>query len=107
MNPDQYSNKANPAAHFKTTGPEVWRQTEGKITHFVASTGTCGTITGVGAFLKAKNPHTKIIGAVPVVGHDIPGVRSMKQLKQTDHFYPELYDDLIEVYDHSPVFTNC
>ena len=63
--PDQYSNAANPEAHYRTTGPELWRQTEGKITHFVAGLGTGGTISGTGRFLKEKNPSIRIIGADP------------------------------------------
>ncbi len=63
--PDQYSHPANPEAHYRTTGPELWRQTEGRITHFVAGLGTGGTISGTGRFLKEKNPHVRIIGADP------------------------------------------
>ncbi len=64
--PDQYSNKSNPQAHFETTGPEIWKQTEGKVTHMVISMGTGGTISGIGKYLKNKNPKIKIIGVDPI-----------------------------------------
>lgn len=94
---NQYANQANPNGHYKTTGPEVWKQTDQKVTHFVASLGTCGTITGTGTFLKEKNPGVKVIGVYPEEGHDIPGVRSIRQLQQTKLFKPDLYDELVEV----------
>ena len=94
---NQYVNQANPNAHYKTTGPEVWKQTEHKITHFVAALGTCGTLTGVGTYLKEKKSSIQLIGVHPEEGHDIPGVRSIIQLRQTKLFRPELYDQLVEV----------
>ncbi|RME67873.1 MAG: PLP-dependent cysteine synthase family protein, partial [Verrucomicrobia bacterium] len=96
---DQYSNEANPGGHYRTTGPEIWRQTEGKVTHFVAGLGTCGTITGTGRFLKEQNPNVKVLGVYPEDGHDIPGVRSKRQLGQTKLHFPEEYDGEIEVTD--------
>jgi cysteine synthase/rhodanese-related sulfurtransferase len=96
---DQYANEANPDAHFRTTGPEIWRQTEGKITHFFASLGTCGTITGNGRFLKSRNPAVKVIGVYPEDGHDIPGVRSKRQLDQTKLYFPKEYDGEVEIAD--------
>jgi cysteine synthase/rhodanese-related sulfurtransferase len=96
---DQYRNPANPEAHYRTTGPEIWRQTGGKVTHFVAALGTCGTITGTGRFLKEQNARVKVIGVHPTVGHDIPGVRSVPALALTDFFVPDEYDGLVEISD--------
>ncbi len=96
---NQYKNAANPDAHFRTTGPEIWKQTAGRITHFVASLGTCGTITGTGRFLKMQRPDVKVIGVHPSEGHDIPGVRSLRALRLTDFFHPEEYDGLVEIGD--------
>eukprot|EP00971_Amphidinium_carterae_P267069 5297348-Amphidinium_carterae.1 len=71
--PDQYRNLANPEAHFRTTGPEIWKQTEGKVTHFFASLGTCGTISGTGKFLKhMSSGKVKVCGIHPTAQHDIP-----------------------------------
>ena len=94
---NQYANEANPEAHYKTTGPEIWRQTDGKVTHFVCGLGTCGTITGTGRFLKEQDHSVKVLGVHPQEGHDIPGVRSIRQLQQTKLFFPDEYDGLIEV----------
>ena len=94
---NQYVNEANPEAHYKTTGPEIWRQTDGKVTHFVSGLGTCGTITGTGRFLKGQSSAVKVLGVHPQEGHDIPGVRSLRQLQQTKLFFPDEYDDLVEV----------
>jgi len=103
---DQYKNPANPDAHYRTTGPEIWRQTAGTITHFVAGLGTCGTITGTGRFLKEKDRSIRVLGVHPVEGHDIPGVRSIRQLKQTALFAPEEYDALVEVTNEA-AFQLC
>ena len=94
---NQYANEATPEAHYKTTGPEIWRQTDGKVTHFVCGLGTCGTITGTGRFLKEQDDSVKVLGVHPQEGHDIPGVRSIRQLQQTKLFFPDEYDGLIEV----------
>ena len=104
--PNQYENEANLEAHVRSTGPEIWRQTEGRITHFVAGLGTCGTITGNGRFLKAQNPGVQVIGVHPEEGHDIPGVRSIKQLELTKLFVPHEYDGLVEVSD-ADAFDMC
>ena len=104
--PNQYENEANLEAHVRTTGPEIWRQTEGKVTHFVAGLGTCGTITGNGRFLKSKNPGVQVIGVHPDEGHDIPGVRSLKQLELTKLFVPDEYDEIVQVGD-AEAFDMC
>ncbi len=94
---NQYENEANPEAHYRTTGPEIWKQTQGRVTHFVAGLGTCGTITGTGRFLKQKNPAVQVLGVHPEEGHDIPGVRSHRQLAQTRLYSPDEYDGTVEV----------
>lgn len=96
---NQYANPANPEAHYRTTGPEIWRQTGGRVTHFVAALGTCGTITGTGRFLKEQNPAIQVIGVHSTQGHDIPGVRSRRALALTDFFRPDEYDAILEVGD--------
>ena len=103
---NQYGNEANPRAHYETTGPEIWRQTKGTVTHFVAGLGTCGTISGVGRFLKEHNPKVQVLGVHPTEGHDIPGVRSIRQLQQTKFFNPDEYDGLVEVHNQD-AFDLC
>ena len=103
---NQYKNPANPDAHYRTTGPEIWRQTDGEITHFVAGLGTCGTITGTGRFLKEQRKDVKVLGVHPAPGHDIPGVRSLRQLEQTALFVPKEYDGLVEV-SNEEAFETC
>jgi len=72
---DQFANPDNPRAHYETTGPEIWRDTDGRITHFVSAMGTTGTIVGVSRYLKEKNPAIRIVGAQPAEGSQIPGIR--------------------------------
>jgi cysteine synthase/rhodanese-related sulfurtransferase len=103
---NQYKNPANPDAHYRTTGPEIWRQTEGEVTHFVAGLGTCGTITGTGRFLKEQRKDIQVLGVYPDAKHDIPGVRSIRQLQQTALFFPKEYDGLIEV-SNAEAFEMC
>ena len=84
---DQFANPDNPRAHYETTGPEIWRDTEGKITHFVSSMGTTGTIMGCSRFFKEKNPKIQIIGCQPEDGAQIPGIR-----KWPEAYMPKIYD---------------
>ena len=84
---DQFGNSDNPLAHYEGTGPEIWAATEGKVTHFVASMGTTGTIMGVSRFLKEQNPHVRIIGVQPEEGAQIPGIR-----KWPEAYLPKIYD---------------
>jgi cysteine synthase B len=84
---DQFGNADNPRAHYETTGPEIWRDTEGRITHFVSAMGTTGTIMGVSRFLKEKNEAIRIIGAQPEEGSSIPGIR-----KWPEAYMPKIFD---------------
>ena len=84
---DQFANLDNPRIHFETTGPEIWADTQGRVTHFVSAMGTTGTITGVSRYLKEKNPLVQIVGAQPQEGSRIPGIR-----KWPDEYLPKIYD---------------
>jgi cysteine synthase B len=84
---DQFANPDNPLAHFEGTGPEIWRDTDGRITHFVSSMGTTGTIMGTSRFLKEKNPAIQIVGCQPEDGSQIPGIR-----KWPEAYLPKIYD---------------
>jgi len=86
---DQFANPDNPLSHYETTGPEIWRDTQGKITHFVSSMGTTGTIMGCSRFFKEKNPKIEIIGCQPEEGAQIPGIR-----KWPEAYLPKIYDKL-------------
>lgn len=84
---DQFANPDNPQAHYEGTGPEIWRDTDGRVTHFVSAMGTTGTITGVSRYLKEQNPAIQIIGAQPAEGSRIPGIR-----KWPEAYLPKIYD---------------
>jgi cysteine synthase B len=84
---DQFANADNPRIHYETTGPEIWKDTGGRITHFVSAMGTTGTITGVSRFLREKNPQVRIVGAQPNEGSRIPGIR-----KWPVEYLPKIYD---------------
>ena len=103
FNPNQYNNYLNVQAHYKTTGPEIWEQTNGEIDYFFAATGTCGTITGVGKYLKEKKPSIKIIGVEPSETiHNIPGLKKITDLDED--LVPKILDtsvidEIFEVND--------
>ena len=94
---DQFNNADNPLAHFTTTGPEIWQQTAGRITHFVSSMGTTGTITGVSRYLRTQSSEVKIIGLQPEEGSSIPGIRRWPQAYMPGIFQPELVDETIDM----------
>ena len=84
---DQFANPDNPLGHVSSTGPEIWKQTHGEVTHFVSSMGTTGTIMGVSSFLKAKNPEIQIVGLQPIEGSQIPGIR-----RWPEDYRPKIFD---------------
>lgn len=94
---DQFANADNPRAHYETTGPEIWQDTAGRVTHFVSAMGTTGTITGVGRYLKEMNPGVRIVGAQPNEGSRIPGIRKWPQEYLPKIYDPSLVDELVYV----------
>ena len=94
---DQFANADNPRIHYETTGPELWEQTGGRITHFVSAMGTTGTITGVSRYLKEKNPNVLIIGAQPQEGSRIPGIRKWPEAYMPAIYDPRAVDELVLV----------
>ena len=95
--PNQYENEANVEAHVATTGPEIWRQTGGEVTHVFLSLGTCGTVTGLARFFKQRKPGVKLVAVQPTEGHDVPGLRNVAQLGVSKLFDPELIDEILEI----------
>jgi len=94
---DQFANADNPRIHYETTGPELWRQTEGRITHFVSAMGTTGTITGVSRYLRERKPEVRIVGAQPAEGSRIPGIRKWPQEYLPKIYDPKAVDELVLV----------
>jgi len=94
---DQFNNPDNPLAHYCTTGPEIWQQTGGRLTHFVSSMGTTGTITGVGRFLKEQSRGVQIVGLQPEEGSAIPGIRRWPQAYLPGIYRPELVDQVLDI----------
>jgi len=94
---DQFANPDNPRAHYETTGPEIWSQTDGKVTHFISSMGTTGTIMGVSKYLKQHNPEIQIIGLQPSEGAKIPGIRRWPEAYRPKFFEPSRVDRVIDV----------
>ncbi len=94
---DQFANADNPRSHYESTGPELWEQTGGRITHFVSAMGTTGTIMGVARFLREKNPQVRIIGAQPAEGARIPGIRKWPEAYQPKIYQPSEVDEWVPV----------
>lgn len=102
---DQFANPDNPAAHERTTGPEIWRDTGGRVTHFVSSMGTTGTIMGVSRALKARDPNVTIVGVQPTEGSSIPGIRRWSPAFTPRIYEPERVDRIVDVSADEAVAT--
>ncbi|TAL17204.1 cysteine synthase family protein [bacterium] len=103
--PNQYENEDNVRAHYETTGPEIWEQTGGEITHFFAGYGTCGTITGVGRYLKEQNPSVRIIAVEPQRNHKLPGLKNFQESKKPDILDEAVIDEVVAVKDEDAYRT--
>jgi cysteine synthase len=103
--PNQYENQDNVRAHYETTGPEIWDQTEGRVTHFFAGYGTCGTLTGVGRYLKERNPSVRVIAIEPQRNHKLPGLKNFQESKKPDIFDASLVDETVAVRDEDAYRT--
>jgi cysteine synthase len=97
--PDQYSNPDNVRAHFETTGPEIWRQTGGRVQTFVAGFGTCGTLTGVGRFLKEQDSNVRIVAVEPQKGHRLPGLKSFAEAREPEILDRTVIDQVVRIDD--------
>lgn len=104
--PNQYENEANVRAHLETTGPEIWRQTDGEITHLFVSLGTCGTVTGLARYLKGRKKGVRVVAVQPSEGHDVPGLRNVRQLDDSKLFDPDLIDEILEI-DYELAYTRA
>ena len=104
--PNQYANPNNLLAHYETTGPEIFQQTQGQVTHFVAGMGTGGTLMGVSRFFREKNPNVKIVGVEPVLGHRIQGLKNMQEAI-VPPIYTETALDRKIVVEDDPAFETA
>jgi cysteine synthase A/cysteine synthase B len=102
--PNQYANPDNVRAHYETTGPEIWEQTEGRVRTFVAGYGTCGTITGVGKFLKERDASVRVVAVEPQRGHRLPGLKNLQEAKAPAILDPSVIDDVVRV-DDGPAYA--
>jgi cysteine synthase len=102
--PNQYDNPDNVRAHFETTGPEIWNQTEGRVRYLVAGFGTCGTLTGTAKFLKEQNPEIQVIAVEPQKGHRLPGLKNLSESKPPSILDRSLIDYVIRV-DDGPAYA--
>jgi cysteine synthase len=102
--PNQYANEDNVRAHYETTGPEIWRQTEGAVRYFFAGLGTCGTITGVGRYLKERDPSIEVVAIEPQPGHRLPGLKNFEEAAQPTILDWSVVDHVIRV-DDEPAYA--